>query len=211
MNLLVRKLARICAACLAAAFLFLGFEVALVPTPSMEHTVLVGDNILVFKLLDAPRIPGTSLHLPRLHVPRRGSLVSFASPTQPHSVFLKRVVAVAGDTVEMRNGFLYVNDTLVSESYAPRSTRIPTLAPRALRSGELFVLGDNRDLSEDSRDFGPVPTGSVVGQPVAVVWSSRAHTADLLDRNGAIRLSFYWSALHHPFASTRWSRIGTLL
>lgn len=211
MKPLVRKIARILAACLAIAFLFVGFEVALVPTASMESTVLVGDEVLVFKLFDSPRIPGTSLHLPRLRVPRRGSLVSFASPTKMDSVFLKRVVAIPGDTVEMRNGFLYVNGAPVFESYAPRSTRIPTLPAQRLRSGELFVLGDNRNQSEDSRDFGPVPTSSVVGQPVAVVWSSRARTDDLLDVRGNIRLGFYWSALLHPFASTRWSRIGTLL
>jgi signal peptidase I len=197
------------AACLLLALL--SFEIALVPTGSMERTVLVGDNILVFKLLDAPRIPGTSLRLPRFRSPRRGALVSFLAPGRKGSVYLKRVVGTAGDVVEFRAGRLYVNGVRANESYAPRSTRIPEFGPQRLRRGELFVLGDNRDLSEDSRDFGPISTDSVVGTPLAVVWSTRARTPDLLDAGGHVRLAFYWSALLHPVASTRWSRIGRLL
>lgn len=197
-------------ALLSVVAVALSFEIALVPTPSMERTVMVGDNVLVFKLLDAPRIPGTSFRLPRLRVPRRGSLVSFVPPNS-RLVFLKRVVAIAGDTVELRGGLLYVNGSLVTERYAQRSSRMAFLAPRQLRVGEIFVLGDNRDLSEDSRDFGPVATNSVVGTPIAVVWSSRARTPDLLDARGNVRLGFYVSALLHPIDSFRWSRIGRLL
>lgn len=172
---------------------------------------MVGDNVLVFKLLDAPRIPWSHLRLPRLHSPHRGELVSFLAPERSDLVFLKRVVAIAGDTVEMRNGTLFVNGSRVVESYAPRSNRVPTVAPIQVPAGEVFVLGDNRDQSEDSRDFGPVPVSTVIGSPVAVVWSTRARTADLLDTRGNIRLTYYWEVLLHPVASTRWSRIGTLL
>jgi signal peptidase I len=198
-------------ALLFVAVLLLSFEIALVPTASMERTVLVGDNVLVFKLLDGPRIPGTSIRLPRLHAPHRGSLVSFVPAAHPTSVFLKRVVALPDDTVEMRGGLLYVNGAVVSESYAPRSSRIPNVASRRLRAGEIFVLGDNRNLSEDSRDFGPIAADSIVGRPIAVVWSSRARTPDLLDNRGNVRLGFYVSAVLHPIESFRWSRIGRLL
>lgn len=206
-----RHFVRLLAAAVCIVLALLSFEIALVPTGSMETTVLVGDNILVFKLLDAPRIPGTSLRLPRLRTPRRGSLVSFLAPGTHASVYLKRVVATSGDMVEFRGGRLYINGVEEIEAYAPRSTRIPDVAPRRLGPGELFVLGDNRDHSEDSRDFGPISTDAVVGTPLAVVWSTRARTPDLLDTRGHIRLGFYWTALLHPIESTRWSRIGRLL
>ncbi|MGH9524236.1 MAG: signal peptidase I [Terriglobales bacterium] len=207
----IRHLVRVIAPLMCAGFLLLAFEVAVVPTGSMEKTVLVGDTVLVFKLFDGPTIPGLDLRLPRLRSPRRGDLVSFYSPTAAHSVYLKRVVAVAGDIVEIRDGLLYVNGALLKESYAPRSTRVPNLAPRRIVPGELFVLGDNRDLSEDSRDFGAIPLQAVIGRPVAVVWSARARTPELLDTQGDVRLGFYWSVLFHPLDRIRWSRTGKLL
>jgi signal peptidase I len=196
----------LCCCVLAAAF-----EVALVPTGSMERTVLIGDHILVFKLFDAPRLPGTSMRLPRLRSPQRGALVSFNAPGKSGAVFLKRVEGVAGDTVEMRDGMLFLNGVARWETYAPRSHRLPNLPPRLLGPGELFVLGDNRDFSEDSRDFGPIQVNSVVGTPVAVLWSARARTRDLLDGQGNVRMGFYWTAVRHIFATTRWSRTGKLL
>lgn len=211
MRIRIRHLVRVATAVFCLGLALLSFEVALVPTVSMERTVLVGDNVLVFKLLDAPRIPWSHLRLPRLHSVHRGELVSFLAPDHSNMVFLKRVVAIAGDTVEMRNGTLFVNGVCVVESYAPRSNRVPMVAPLRIRTGDIFVLGDNRDLSEDSRDFGPVPVDTVIGRPVAVVWSTRARTGDLLDTRGNIRLAYYWTVLLHPVASTRWSRIGRLL
>ena len=211
LKLLRRHFVRLLAAAALLVLALLSFQVALVPTGSMETTVLVGDDILVFRLLDAPRIPGTSLHLPRLRTPRRGTLVSFVAPGTHGVVYLKRVVAVAGDVVEFRAGRLYVNGIRAVETYAPRSTRIPDLAPRRIAPGELFVLGDNRDLSEDSRDFGPIGVSRVVGRPLAVVWSARARTRDLLNAQGEVRLGFYWSVLLHPIESIRWSRTAKLL
>lgn len=173
--------------------------------------MLIGDHILVFKLFDAPLLPGTAIHLPRLRSPRRGALVSFRAPGAPATIFLKRVEGVAGDTVEMREGALFVNGVARRESYAPRSHRLPNLPPRLLGADELFVLGDNRDFSEDSRDFGPIKVSAVVGTPVVVLWSARARTRDLLDGQGNVRMGFYWTAVRHIFATTRWSRTGKLL
>jgi signal peptidase I len=205
------RLARLFGALACCYFLLIAFEIALVPTRSMETTVLVGDHILVFKLFDAPRMPGTSMHLPRLRAPHRGALVSFLAPDATNTVYLKRIVAVAGDTVEMRGGIFYLNGNATRETYARRSTHVPDLSPRRLKDGELFVLGDNRDLSEDSRDFGPIAVASVVGTPTAVLWSARARTRDLLDAQGNVRVTFYWTAVRHLLASTRWSRTGKLL
>ena len=173
------------------------FEIAVVPTPSMERTVLVGDHLLVLKLFRAPK---------------KGSIVSFRAPGEPRYTYLKRIVAVAGDCVEIRAGVLFVNKVPERNAFAQsRVPRVRWLAARVLARDQLFVLGDNRDLSEDSRDFGPISTSSVVGTPVAVLWSVRARTADLVDAHGNLSTRFYIRTLRHFVARTRWSRTGLLL
>src|ERR1051326_1560941 len=89
---------------LCCCFLAAAFDIALIPPGSMERTVMVGDHILVFKLFDAPDMLGTGMRLPRLRTPRRETLVSFRAPGAAKMIYLKRVVGIAGDTVEMRDG-----------------------------------------------------------------------------------------------------------
>lgn len=189
----------------------LAFEVALVPTASMRGTVLPGDHLLVFKLLDAPVLPGLGVRLPRLRTPRRGELISFASPRDPSQVLLKRVIAVAGDTIEMRDHVLYRNGVAMAEPYASASHVWRTLPLRTVPPGELWLMGDNRDQSEDSREFGPVAVSAVEGHPVLVLWSYAAAPSDWLDGEGRVRLQEYWSAARHLLSGTRWRRVARLV
>lgn len=189
----------------------LAFEVAMVPTASMRGTVLPGDHLLIFKLLDAPALPGLDLRLPRLRTPRRGELISFASPRDPSEILLKRVIAVAGDTVEMREHVLYRNGLAVAEPYASASHVWRTLPPRTVPPGKLWVMGDNRDQSEDSREFGPVAVSAVEGHPVLVLWSYAAPASEWLDGEGRLRLQEYWSAARHLLSGTRWRRVARLV
>lgn len=187
------------------------FEIVVIPTASMERTVLIGDHLFVSKVLDAPPIPGTRWRLPRLGRPGRGQIVSFRSPEQEDVVFLKRVVAVAGDAIQMRGGVLYVNDLPETQPYAARCRFQADTSRQIVPAGYIFVMGDNRDNSEDSRTFGPVTLQSVVGRPLLVLWSLRTRSSDWFDVDGQPKNTFYWSALRHVVASTRWSRTGTLL
>jgi signal peptidase I len=176
----------------------------------MENTVMVGDHVLVAKVAYGPKLPLLNVRLPRLKQARRGDLVSFEHPRKGMT-YLKRVVAVGGDTVEIRDGLLLVNGNPVEEGYVSTSHLWRTMPRRRIAVGELFVLGDNRDNSEDSRYWGTVPQASVVGEPALVLWSFREPTSEWLDRAGHVRAAAYFNAAAHLFTTTRWSRVATCL
>jgi signal peptidase I len=194
---------------------FLG-EAALVPTSSMEGTILVGDHILMNKLLYGPQIPFTKLRLPIFKDVQRREIIAFYYPRDPQLVFLKRVAAVGGDRVEIRDDVLYVNDSPVREPYTqfdrrPWRRHPENMRPRVIPHGELFVLGDNRDNSDDSRYWGTVPVQNVIGEPLMVYWSYDAPSSAWLDRDPSRQMQFYGSIVSNLFARTRWSRTGFLL
>lgn len=202
--------------CLALTILF-GFvlEVGMVPTPSMEGTVLVGDHLVLLKLPYGPRIPFTSYRVPQWRTPKPGEIVAFRSPVEPSEVYLKRVIATAGDTVEIQHGILYVNGVRMPEDYARvRATRRwswqENISPRRVPANSLFVLGDNRDNSEDSRYWGPVPVANVIGEPVVVFWSYDAPSSAWLDPSLLHQVRLYASAVSHV-TQIRWRRTGLLL
>jgi signal peptidase I len=191
-------------------------EPGMVPTSSMEGTVLVGDHLLMLKLPYGPQIPFTNLHLPHLRSPKAGEIVAFRSPMEPSEVFLKRVIAVAGDTVAIHRGRVYVNSVPVPDEYARvrpsrRSTWQENIPATRIPVGQIFVLGDNRDNSEDSRYFGTIPADNVVGEPLFVFWSYDAPSSEWLDPNLAHQALLYASAAGHMLTHTRWRRTGLLL
>jgi signal peptidase I len=176
----------------------------------MENTVLVGDHVLIAKLPYGLELPLLGEHVPGWKQVKRGDLVSFHHP-RSGLTYLKRVVAVGGDTVEIRERKLIVNGAVLPENYVTSSTLWRTMPAQHINPGELFVLGDNRDHSEDSRYWGTVPESAVVGEPVMVVWSFREPTSEWLDRAGDVRPAAYVDAAAHLFTWTRWSRVATRL
>jgi signal peptidase I len=202
------------------ALIVLGFrifigEASVVPTGSMEKTILVGDHLFMNKLLYGPEIPLTHWRFPMLKTIHRGDIVVFRYPRNPEEAFLKRVAAVGGDRVEIRDGVLYVNSRAVKEPYAvhrmPPHSAMEQMAPLEVPKGDLFVMGDNRDNSSDSRDWGFVPLKNVIGEPLFVYWSYDAPSSRWLDENPLHRLSFYASIAENFFARTRWDRTGRVL
>jgi signal peptidase I len=194
--------------------IFVG-EASVVPTASMEGTILVGDHLFMDKLLYGPEIPLVHWRLPALRSIHRGDIIVFRYPKDPSETFLKRVTAMGGDRLEIRDGVLYVNSQPVHEPYAvhhapvhsPEESWGPTVVPE----GKLFVMGDNRDNSSDSRDWGFVPVSNVIGEPLFVYWSYDAPTSRWLDENMGHRISFYASIAGNFFSHTRWNRTGMLL
>ena len=177
-----------------------------IPSESMEPTLLVGDFLLVNKQVTA--LPSSFSPLPAGTI-RRGQIIVFRYPVDPSLHLVKRVIGLPGDRIHLRRGRVFVNDVSLVEPYAvyrshqpdpyrdnfPRlQTADPDVDARwwirmrsLVFSGELivppdsyFVLGDNRDNSEDSRYWGLVPRSSIVGQPVVVYFSlrERSGTAD---------------------------------
>jgi signal peptidase I len=127
-----------------------------IPSASMEPTLRRGDQALVDKL------GGRSPHF--------GDLIAFHAP-RSGEILLKRVVGVAGDTVGLEDGVLVVNRRRIREAYAdPKAIDSVYFGPVKVRPGTVFVLGDNRANSEDSRNFGAVPTDRIIGRAVARVW-----------------------------------------
>jgi signal peptidase I len=127
-----------------------------IPSQSMEPTLRPGDQALVWKL--------------GARSPARGDLVAFHAP-RTGEILLKRVVAVGGDTVGLEDGVLVVDGRRIREPYAdPKAIDSVYFGPVRVRPGTIFVMGDNRANSEDSRDFGAVPTDRIIGRAVARVW-----------------------------------------
>lgn len=181
----------------------------------MEGTVLVGDHLVLLKLPYGPNIPFTQYRLPQWRTPKLGEIVAFRCPLEPSEIYLKRVVALAGDVVAIHRGILYVNGIPMPEDYARvhamrRWSWQENIPPRRIPPGSLFVMGDNRDNSEDSRYWGPVPIANVVGEPLVVFWSYDAPSSAWLDPSLLHQVRLYASALGHV-TQTRWRRTGLLL
>jgi signal peptidase I len=167
------------------------FQVVVVPTPSMESTVLVGDHLLVNKFAY------------RWHAVKRGDVISFLPPHRTDQVYLKRVVAIGGDRIDFRDGAMFVNGVRVPEHHGAHLCSLFGLKSQTLivPPEHLYVLGDNRNHSEDSRSWGPVAENRVVGAPVVVLWSFAVPTEEWLNHTpGAVYLN-------HPLAHLRWTRI----
>jgi signal peptidase I len=193
------------------------FETYQIPSGSMEESLLVGDHVLVDKLAFSPRAVPWGPLLPRREL-RRGDVVVFQGPEEPARDFIKRAVAVGGETVEIREKRLRVDGAEAAEPYVvhrdpallsgsavPASLRgRDELAPRRLPAGTFFALGDNRDESRDSRFFGPVSRERVRGRALLVYWSVRPPAEPFAGRGAGIR-RLLDGALHF-FERTRWER-----
>ena len=193
-------------------------EASVVPTGSMQSTILIGDHILLDKALYGPTVPLLGLRLPRIKTVRRGDIVAFRYPKDPEITFLKRVIALGGDLVEIHDDLVYRNGKPLDEPYAQHIKRDQrargyreSMRPVLVPEGQMFVMGDNRDDSEDSRYFGTVPLTSVVGEPMLIYWSYDAPSSKWLDDDPMHRLKFYGSMLPNLLSHTRWGRVGDLL
>jgi signal peptidase I len=187
-----------------------------IPTGSMENTLLVGDFLLVDKTSFGARVPGTASRLPAFSEPARGDIVVFVPPHEAGKNYVKRLVGAPGDTIEMRRKTLYVNgrpqdepharhsdpgDIYVSGMFwqcafvaAPVDSCRPTRdnwGPLIVPSDSYFMLGDNRDDSEDSRYWGFVPREALKGRPLLIYYSYEAGTRPMAWLTGI-----------------RWSRVG---
>jgi signal peptidase I len=130
-----------------------------IPSPSMEPTLVEGDRVLVNRLIYHFRSP------------EKGDVIVFHPPDRPGSdPFIKRVVAVSGDTVAVRDGVLWVNDVAQDEPYIKEYPIVEEFPETRIKPGYVWVMGDNRNNSGDSRVFGPVSKEAIMGEAFAVYW-----------------------------------------
>ena len=164
-----------------------------IPTGSMENTLLVGDFLLVNKLLYGPNIPLIDGRIPSIREPERGDIVVFKYPLDKDLDFVKRCIAISGDTVRMADKSVYVNSKKLEEPYVRfnsktiipgrnRNTGVTLIKPRfpltrdnfgpfTVPEGKYFVMGDNRDNSSDSRVWGFVDRDLIIGKPLFIYFS----------------------------------------
>jgi signal peptidase I len=163
----------------------------------MKQTLQIGDHILVNKFLYGIRLPFLRKVIIQVKKPTRGDIIVFKFPVDPDKDFIKRVIGVGGDVVEGRDKKIYVNDELINDDYSIRTDAyiIPgnlqqrdNFGPVKVPANALFVMGDNRDQSFDSRFWGFVDLKVVSGKAFMI----------------------YWSWDHENFG-VRWKRIGRIL
>lgn len=151
-----------------------------IPSGSMKETLQIGDHILVNKFLYGIKLPFVDTTVIPISNPKRGDIVVFKYPVEPDKDFIKRVVAVGGDVVEIRDKKLYVNQTPMEQDFAVYSdpnilpakfSSRDNLAPVTVPQNSLFVMGDNRDNSHDSRFWGFVELKEVKGKAFIIYWS----------------------------------------
>lgn len=151
-----------------------------IPSGSMEDTLLVGDHLLVNKFIYGIKVPFVDGRLLPMSEPERGDIIVFRYPVDKKKDFIKRVIAVGGDTVEIKNRNVYVNDELIDEPYAVYKSgnssyfgfrKGRNMEPVVVPEGHVFVMGDNRDNSHDSRFWGTVDIDEIKGKAFILYWS----------------------------------------
>jgi signal peptidase I len=168
-----------------------------IPSRSMVPTLLVGDHILVSKFIYGVKIPLLRTTIIPVREPKRGEIIVFIYPHDRSKDFIKRVIGVAGDKIEIKNKKIFINGKEYSDSYGIYSDTMiypSTMQPRdnfgpvTVPEKSLFVMGDNRDESMDSRFWGFVDLKDVEGKAFIIYWS--------------------WN---HDEHNLRWQRLGNLL
>jgi signal peptidase I len=158
-----------------------------IPSGSMERTLLIGDFLYINKMLYGSEIDlGFGGHrffyhrFPAFRQPKPGDIIVFRYPPNPRQDFIKRCVAVAGQTIEIKNKVLYVDGVAREEPFAhhddprvyPREISArDNFGPYVVPAGNVFMMGDNRDNSLDSRFWGPLPLGNIKGKAMFLYWS----------------------------------------
>ncbi len=209
-----------------------------IPTSSMEDTLLIGDHLLVDKLAYAPA-GSIAKHILPYEEPQHGDIIVFPYPADRSQTLVKRLIGVPGDRLKVVDGAVYRNGGRLNEPYvyhklphdwvrdnfpgAPTPFADPQHPLQAALQQEMlehyvvngevvvpanqyFAMGDNRDVSLDSRYWGFVPRDSIQGKPFLIYWSYRASTEDLLASSPGSLIAHFVDVGEHFFTRTRWDR-----
>jgi signal peptidase I len=169
---IVREYAEIIVMAVILAFFVRTFFVQAfkIPSESMENTLLVGDFLFANKLVYGPKFPFTDNRMPGTRDPRPGDIIIFKFPGDKKTDYIKRCVAVEGQTVELRGRTLYVDGAPREEDYA-KYAHGSNFGPYTVPEDHIFMMGDNRDNSADSRVWGPLPKSLILGKAMFIYFS----------------------------------------
>jgi signal peptidase I len=174
------------------AFIVQAFKI---PSSSMEPTLLVGDHLLVNKFIYGVRIPYTNIKFFQYKKPKRGDIIVFIFPKDRSKDFIKRVIGTEGEKVAIIHNKIYINDKMIDDLWGHFTITRPSIeeyGPVKVPEGFLFVMGDNRDNSQDSRFWGFVNINEVKGKAFIVYFSWDSNAQKLLNM-------------------IRWTRFGKLI
>ena len=193
-----------------------------IPTGSMEENMLIGDHLLVNKFIFGPTASPVERKLLPVTDIDRGDVIVFKYPEEPDRDFIKRVIGLPGETVEVRDKKVYIDDTALDEPYAHYLLPVSTpseyhevtsfdvrerYGPVKVPPNQYFVMGDNRDNSQDSRYWGFLPRDYIKGKALVIYWSYEAEREDYQDEGTGATLRGIGSVFAHFFTRTRWDRM----
>jgi len=190
------------------------FQQSKIPSGSMMDTLLIGDYIMVNRFVYAPSFFDWEAGLLPLRPIRRGDVVVFKQPDEPEVDFIKRIVGIPGDIVELRNGYLHVNRQLVDEPYVldryRQQDERKDFGPVEVLPDQYFMMGDHRNQSADSRFWGQVPRALIKGRALLIWWSYEEQPGKIY-MSLPERLSSWGSKIVHFFTRSRWRRCFSLI
>ena len=213
-------------------FVLQAFEI---PSSSMENTLLIGDHVFVNRETFAPKTALLGPFLPYREVHRQ-DIVVFLSPSEPGLYVVKRIIGVPGDHIHLRDGAVFRNGEKLNEPYVIHTDdqynayrdNFPAVSPDGYSNvtpewaltmrqyiqgedvvvpeGGYFAMGDNRDVSLDSRYWGFIPKQNLIGRPMFIYWSFETPPYQYLQKDFFERVKFIIHVVVHFFDETRWRR-----
>ena len=195
-------------------------QARVIPSSSMENTLLVGDHLIMSRIGYDAGIPFTDIHVPLWRNPKRQQIIIFKPPFDPNQPdYVKRVIGLPGDIVDVRDGAVWINGKRLEEPYTsgPSYPAPPGSYEGAFANKEkvfpyqvppkcYFAMGDNRQNSLDSRFWGCVPRENIIGTPVMIYMSLKAPENAWQPGNLGARFTAYVNGIFHP-STVRWRRL----
>jgi len=191
-------------------------QATMVPTESMVPTILVGDHFMLDKVAFPANYPEFLQEVLPERTIHRADIVAFWSPEVPDLRLVKRVIGLPGETLEIRDGDIYINGEQLKEPYTvhilqPLFRQLQNIPPITIPPDSFFMMGDNRDNSRDSRYFGVVSRQALIGKPLFIYWSYQSDPYPEGGRTMREWAEYYASVATHFLTRTRWMRTGTIL
>lgn len=195
-------------------------QARVIPSGSMEDTLLIGDHLIMSRIGYDAGIPFTDIHVPLWRNPKRQQIIIFKPPFDPNQPdYVKRVIGLPGDIVDVREGAVWINGKRLTEPYtkgpshpAPQGsyegafTGKERVFPYKVPDNCYFAMGDNRQNSLDSRYWGCVPRQNIIGTPVMIYMSIKAPENAWQPGNLGARFAAYANGILHP-STVRWRRL----
>ena len=193
-----------------------------IPTGSMENNLLIGDHLLVNKFVYSSAPTGLERAVLPIGTIRRGEVLVFKYPEQPDRDFIKRVIGLPGETLEVREKKVYINGKPLDEPYAHFLTPLSEgsafhevtsfdvrerYGPVTVPADQYFMMGDNRDNSQDSRYWGFLPKANIKGRALLIYWSYEAERDEYQGEGLGSTVKRLGSVFIHFFTRTRWDRM----